>query len=268
MEAVVKPVLMLLASLVLVVMVFLSGVIITANVIAEPEPHRFANLDTPDLWTSKPKPVDASKQTYERIEPALPAATDTASAATDNDAAAIQNASAPANNNQMPNAIDATTTASVQPDMDVANTADMLPIEEQQQPMISSAQAQWCYARYRSYRVEDNTYQPYGGGPRRQCKAPGSVATSVANDNVAAVSNQRSQQRQSVAPAQEEYVRDPDIDIGYDEPVDNQQPQYADSATVGAHLEWCFNRYRSYRVEDNSYQPSGGGPRRECRSPY
>ena len=26
-----------------------------------------------------------------------------------------------------------------------------------------------CFARYRSYTPEDNTYQPYTGGPRRQC---------------------------------------------------------------------------------------------------
>ncbi len=26
-----------------------------------------------------------------------------------------------------------------------------------------------CSRRYRSYRVADNTYQPFGGGPRRHC---------------------------------------------------------------------------------------------------
>jgi hypothetical protein len=26
-----------------------------------------------------------------------------------------------------------------------------------------------CFARYRSYRPSDNSYQPYGGGPRQQC---------------------------------------------------------------------------------------------------
>jgi hypothetical protein len=30
---------------------------------------------------------------------------------------------------------------------------------------------QWCYARYRSYRAWDNTFQPYSG-PRRQCNSP------------------------------------------------------------------------------------------------
>lgn len=35
----------------------------------------------------------------------------------------------------------------------------------------------------------------------------------------------------------------------------------------GRHVNWCYNRYRSYRDYDNSYQPYGG-PRRLCRSPY
>ena len=33
------------------------------------------------------------------------------------------------------------------------------------------------------------------------------------------------------------------------------------------HLDWCYDRYRSYRARDNSYQPYSG-PRRQCRSPY
>ncbi|WDZ77650.1 BA14K family protein [Ensifer adhaerens] len=33
------------------------------------------------------------------------------------------------------------------------------------------AHTRWCYARYRSYRAWDNSYQPYGG-PRRQCNSP------------------------------------------------------------------------------------------------
>ncbi|TIU48250.1 MAG: BA14K family protein [Mesorhizobium sp.] len=34
-----------------------------------------------------------------------------------------------------------------------------------------------------------------------------------------------------------------------------------------AHVQWCYNHYRSYRASDNSFQPNNG-PRRECRSPY
>lgn len=33
------------------------------------------------------------------------------------------------------------------------------------------------------------------------------------------------------------------------------------------HLAWCYNRYRSYRLMDNSFQPYQG-PRQECLSPY
>ncbi|MEM6464536.1 MAG: BA14K family protein [Pseudomonadota bacterium] len=34
-----------------------------------------------------------------------------------------------------------------------------------------------------------------------------------------------------------------------------------------AHYNYCFNRYRSYRASDNSFQPYHG-PRKPCRSPY
>jgi hypothetical protein len=34
-----------------------------------------------------------------------------------------------------------------------------------------------------------------------------------------------------------------------------------------AHVDWCYNRYRSYRASDNTFQPYNG-PRRQCRSPY
>jgi hypothetical protein len=34
-----------------------------------------------------------------------------------------------------------------------------------------------------------------------------------------------------------------------------------------AHVQWCYNRYRSYRASDNTFQPYNG-PRQLCRSPY
>lgn len=34
-----------------------------------------------------------------------------------------------------------------------------------------------------------------------------------------------------------------------------------------AHTSWCYNRYRSYRAYDNTFQPYNG-PRRQCYSPY
>ncbi|MDX3925581.1 MAG: BA14K family protein [Shinella sp.] len=35
----------------------------------------------------------------------------------------------------------------------------------------------------------------------------------------------------------------------------------------GSHAQWCYNRYRSYRAYDNTFQPYNG-PRRQCISPY
>ncbi|MBO9123658.1 MULTISPECIES: BA14K family protein [unclassified Rhizobium] len=32
------------------------------------------------------------------------------------------------------------------------------------------------------------------------------------------------------------------------------------------HVSWCYNRYRSYRASDNTYQPNYG-PRRQCAGP-
>lgn len=34
-----------------------------------------------------------------------------------------------------------------------------------------------------------------------------------------------------------------------------------------SHVQWCYNRYRSYRASDNTFQPYNG-PRRQCNSPY
>lgn len=34
-----------------------------------------------------------------------------------------------------------------------------------------------------------------------------------------------------------------------------------------AHVRWCYNRYRSYREWDNTFQPYNG-PRQQCYSPY
>ena len=36
--------------------------------------------------------------------------------------------------------------------------------------------------------------------------------------------------------------------------------------TGSAHLDYCYNRYRSYRQSDNTWQPYNG-PRRQCISP-
>jgi len=44
-------------------------------------------------------------------------------------------------------------------------------------------------------------------------------------------------------------------------------PQQHGSYLSRNHIDWCHNRWRSYRVSDNSYQPYNG-PRRVCVSPF
>ncbi len=49
-----------------------------------------------------------------------------------------------------------------------------------------------------------------------------------------------------------------------DVPAD-EGASYGDGAQLPPHhVDYCFSRYRSYRPEDNSYQPYSGGPRRQC----
>jgi hypothetical protein len=38
-------------------------------------------------------------------------------------------------------------------------------------------------------------------------------------------------------------------------------------ASGSAHVDWCYDRYRSYRASDNTFQPYNG-PRKLCYSPY
>ncbi|WP_309084973.1 BA14K family protein [Chelativorans sp.] len=43
--------------------------------------------------------------------------------------------------------------------------------------------------------------------------------------------------------------------------------QQAVRPSGNAHVQWCYDRWRSYRASDNTYQPNNG-PRRQCVSPY
>lgn len=45
------------------------------------------------------------------------------------------------------------------------------------------------------------------------------------------------------------------------------EPRYYRGAGGSAHVQWCYDQYRSYRASDNTFQPYNG-PRRQCYSPY
>ena len=42
---------------------------------------------------------------------------------------------------------------------------------------------------------------------------------------------------------------------------------YRTQRLSSAHVQWCYDRYRSYRSWDNTFQPYNG-PRQQCWSPY
>jgi len=44
-------------------------------------------------------------------------------------------------------------------------------------------------------------------------------------------------------------------------------PVYRAPRAGSAHVRWCYDRYRSYRAYDNTFQPYDG-PRQQCYSPY
>lgn len=45
------------------------------------------------------------------------------------------------------------------------------------------------------------------------------------------------------------------------------RPQMKRMRPDASHMQWCANRYNSYRTSDNSYQPLAG-PRTGCNSPF
>ena len=101
----------------------------------------------------------------------------------------------------------------------------------QENSALSQAHVAWCEQNYRSYRRETNSFTPYGGGSK-PCISP------YSNERMGGSSNSE----------------------------DNAQYASNDVAELSdAHINDCMNRYRSYRVSDNTFQPYGGGPRQQCR---
>jgi hypothetical protein len=137
---------------------FIAGsVMAIPNFVRDAEPKKLGNIDITSLWTSRPVPIDRSKQSFERL-PAL-----------------VVQRPETARTNQGPQRI--VTSASLAP----RRYAQPHGMDESEMvgeaPSLGSetAVAAWCAERYRSYRASDNTYQPYGVG-RRQCEPPFAAA--------------------------------------------------------------------------------------------
>ena len=106
---------------------------------------------------------------------------------------------------------------------------------------LSDNHVAWCSQRYRSYRKEDNSYTSYSGRSR-ECISPYSSATDSADDDPSYVEASITRSS-SAAPYQDEAVA---------------------NGLNSDHTASCFARYSSYRAEDNTYQPYGNGPRKQC----
>ncbi|AZO45636.1 BA14K family protein [Mesorhizobium sp. M7D.F.Ca.US.005.01.1.1] len=107
---------------------------------------------------------------------------------------------------------------------------------EQRAGRLPPAHVSWCADRYRSYNPDDNSYRSYSG-QQRACVSP----------YLDTAADQGAQQ-----PAEVTYVEG------------GASPLVAATDLSDDHVQSCFSRYRSYRPEDNSYQPYSGGPRRQC----
>jgi len=208
-----KSLMSLAFGVALAVVLFAGGVAASSWMMQDPAPHQFAHLEEHPLWTNEPVPVDPKQQSFERIAaaPVPPVFQAMAVVVTeDRGRSRIETASAQGAGREL----DMTATAAVEDNSMI--------------DLAGSPHAAWCAERYRSYRIEDNSYQPYGNS-RRQCDSP-----YLAAQETAAYS-----------------------------PVSDQNPVGADDA----HVAWCLDRYRSYDPSSNTYQPYNA-PRRACESPF
>lgn len=133
-----------------------------------------------------------------------------------------------------PQGSDANTTAAIQPAVsEQPSSASDLP----------AAHVEWCARRYQSYHPSDNSYNSYSGR-QRPCISP-------------------------YLNAGAKRLPEPQTEsVSYVEASTTSVNDYAasgdDSRLSSDHVQYCFRHHRSYRPQDNSYQPYSGGPRRQC----
>lgn len=240
-----KPFLAILSGFVLTLAVFGGGTAFGTFFIAGKSVQDLGpGTDAADVWTNEPRKVDVAAQELERL-PALPVAADpqVAGGGDTDTAGEVQVASLVAT----------TTTTSARPDDDTDALANE-PFDRDPAlyAELEDAHIDWCASRYRSYRPRDDSYTPYSGG-RRPCVSPYSEQL----DGIAEPLSAPPATADSFA---EDAAGDDYPLLGY-----ASAELDVDAYATRDHIAYCFSRYRSYRPEDNSYQPYGGGPRQQCR---
>lgn len=231
-----KPFLAFVGGFVLSLAIFFSGIVMAITYFhAEPVKIQQVGRDVAHLWTAEPQKVDPAAQAFERV------AVDSGQTETKRSRAVPQDEAVETDAVSSPGAeVDAMTTAAV--------TGSDPALRSPEMEAMAAAHAEWCGSRYRSYRPRDDSYTPYSGG-RRRCVSPYSEAS------------------QGIGPVP--VSAEPEAD-GYVHAEEEAPADYVEYASDefqmdGEHIDYCFSRYRSYRPEDNTYQPFGGGPRRQCR---
>ncbi|TIQ91220.1 MAG: BA14K family protein [Mesorhizobium sp.] len=244
-----------LGGFVLTLTVFASGLAFAFWILsAEPVRPVAPTSSVAELWPREPRKVNPASQQFERLPareipkvPVVPEVPEVAEVPTDQapfDQAPVDQApvdQAPADRtaksgDAAASAPDTTATASIKP---------TTPATDEQQAM-PAAHVEWCASRYRSYRPSDDHYTSYSG-EQRPCISPYLDARAV---------------DRATQPADDgaSYVEATDMSPMDDVPLDESGGAWLPPD----HVEYCFSRYRSYRPEDNSYQPYSGGPRRQC----
>ncbi|AZO08837.1 BA14K family protein [Mesorhizobium sp. M3A.F.Ca.ET.080.04.2.1] len=255
-----KALLGIVGGFVLTLAVFASGLAFATWLLAA-KPVRVATpaIGVSELWTRDAKPVDPAKQNLERL-PAqqaagVPAAGTAAKTGTQTAAVVAPAQAAPQPQTQT----QAQTQTAVAPDASQPDAASAA--QQQTAADLPAAHLEWCANRYRSYRPQENSYRSYSG-ELRPCISPyldpgRSASIGGRQDNQDEVSDDQAET--------EGYATSSDgFATTYGDPPEEEQVLSADPQASADHVDYCFSRYRSYRPEDNSYQPYDGGPRRQC----
>ena len=270
-----KALLGILGGFVLTLAVFASGLGFAAWLLAaKPVRQVTPTIGVSELWTEDAQKVDTANQGLERI-PAVQAAAgpDKADEPVKTDSGALTTAAAASSA-----APRQPQTAAAQSAPDASAPRQPATADQEAERQLPGAHLQWCASRYRSYRPDENSYRSYSG-ELRPCISPyydpgaGRTASTTgrtdqaddqagSDDQQSAVTADRmgddQAEMEGYAPSGDGYA------ATYGGPPEEISPQAGGRPVTADHVDYCFNRYRSYDPRDNSYQPFDGGPRRQC----
>ncbi len=227
---------------------FLSGAALATFILsAKPAGEPRLDMNQSEVWTEHPRAVNTAAQQFERL-PARAAETDLSSSVTATANEAEKELPSEPKVTSIGNGVEEKLPSEP---LDTTVTASIQPMPSEELPMSSTyptAHVEWCASRYRSYRPHDNSYTSFSGG-QRSCISPYMDAARRLSEDAS-------------PPPHDSYAEDIDYP-----PMQIELSADANESInlTQEHISYCFSRYRSYRPEDNSYQPYSGGPRQQCR---